>query len=177
MSTHKAISDNAVTNNGGSVLNGGTNYEFKPPITNRRKSSGINVGVFGSTAVAGVATSTNSTSFAKIGEVLAFRVSSYNINNVLLSGAADPTRRKSINRMEAVRTTLWSTAYRADKFSLYTGKFQAGFPQVSNDDAMVVNGGVYQDKAANPTRTVPGRLSYRTSAKNPVVVDYKRKNG
>lgn len=177
MSTHKSISDNAVINNGGSVLNGGTNYEFKPVITNRRKSSGINVGVFGSTVVAEVATSTSSPYFAKVREILAFRVPSYNVNNVLLSGAADPTNRKSINRMQAVRTTLWSTAYRADKFSLYSGKFEAGFPLVSNDDTMVVNGGVYQDKAANPTRTVPGRLSYRTGAKNPVVVDYKRKNG
>jgi hypothetical protein len=179
MSIEKAISANAVVNNGGTALNAGTDFEIDPVLTNRLNSSRSDLGVFGSAVVQGdaVTTSTSSPYFAEVNEVLAKRVSATNVNDVLLSGAADPVNRKSILRMEAVRTTLWSTAFRADKFSLYTGKFQAGYPQVANDDAMVTSGGVYQDHAADPTRSVPGELVYRTGAKVPVSADYKAKNG
>lgn len=198
MSTQKAIDSNSVKNSGGSVLNGGTNYEFKPVITSRRNSSSVNVGVFGSTvidstngSVPQVTTSVESSPFATLNKVVGMKISNTNVYDILLKGAASEkgstsingsnvsgvTKRKSINRMEAVRTTLWSTAFRANKFSLYTGKFVAGFPQVSNDDAMVVSGGTYQDEAADPTRSVPGRLSFKSGAKNPVVSNYSRKTG
>lgn len=179
MSTQKAVSAKSVVNNGGSVVNGGTDFDFHPVLTSRRTAANTNLGVFGSTVVQGtdVTTSTSSPYFAEVNEVLAERVKASNINNALLSGAADPVHRRSIHRLEAVRTTLWSTAYRADKFSWYTGRFVAGYPQVSVDDAMVVSGGVYQDKAADPTRSLPGQLVYRTGAKVPVTSNYSAKNG
>lgn len=179
MSTQKAIVSRSVTNNGGSVINGGTDFESKPVFTSRRNSSNTDLGVFGSTVVEtlGVTLSVDGASFAKLNEILATRVNTSNTNDILLSGASDPVNRRSIHRMQAVRTTLWSTAFRADKFSLYTGKFAAGYPEVSVDDAMVVSGGVYQDKAADPTRAVPGRLVYRTGAKVPNQSNYSAKNG
>lgn len=178
MSTQKAVSAKSIVNNGGSVVNGGTDFDYHSVLTNRRTTANTNLGVFGSTVVqgTGVATSTSSPYFAEVNEVLAKRVKSSNTNNVLLSGAADPVRRRSINRMEAVRTTLWSTAYRANKFSLYHGRFVSGYPEVSVDDAIVVSGGVYQDKAADPTRSAPGKLVYRTGAKVPVASNYSAKN-
>lgn len=179
MSTQKAVSAKPVVNNGGSVINGGTDFEYHAVLTSRRNTANTNLGVFGSTVLQGtdVTTSTSSAYFAEVGDVVAERVRNNNINNVLLSGAADPVGRRSIHRLEAVRTTLWSTAYRADKFSWYNGKFVAGYPQVSVDDAMVVSGGVYQDKAADPTRAVPGRLVFRTGAKVPTASSYSAKKG
>ena len=179
MSIAKAVSSNRVSNRGGTVLNAGTDFELNPVLTNRLQSSRNDLGVFGSSVVqtSTVTTSTSSGDFAVVGDVLAQRIGSTNTNDALINGAADPSNRRSIARMEAVRTTLWSTAFRADKFSLYTGKFVSGYPQVSNDSAMVVSGGVYQDHAANPTRNVPGELVFKTGARAPIMADYKAKTG
>jgi hypothetical protein len=176
MSTTKSKNSLPVKNNGGSSIN----------VSNGVLSSvglGSSLTVYGSTVVDGTETDA-----ALVGGVFAYnnkrpvakRVTSTLAavsNTSLISGAADPARRRSIARMEAVRTTLTSTAYRAGKYNVYTGKFEAGYPQVSVDDAMVVAGGVYKDQAANPTRQVPGELVYRTGAKVPVMADYKQKNG
>lgn len=182
MSTHKAIASNVVNNRGGSVVNAGTDYDLNSVLGQRVRSSRTDLGVFGSTVVDGdtVDKVLSAGSFAQLNGIIAKRVTELlaeTSNDVLLSGAADPVRRRSIARMEAVRTTLTSTAYRAGKYNVYTGKFEAGYPQVSVDDAMVVAGGVYKDQAANPTRQVPGELVYRTGAKVPVMADYKQKNG
>lgn len=183
MATQKAISANTVINNGGAAMNAGSNLSGgKSVLTERLSPGSTNLGVFGSTVVQNVnnASALTSGAFAKMNPIIGKKVSisfAKVSNNALLSGAADPVRRRSIARLEAVRTTLWSTGFRANKFSLYTGKFEAGYPQVSVDDAMVVNGGVYQDQAASPTRAVPGELVYKTGAKVPVMDNYKPKNG
>ena len=104
-------------------------------------------------------------------------------NTVLQSGAARPELIKSIHKIqvnstglkEGVRTTKTTSAIRAGKFNIYTGKFDAGYPQNSADVLSLSPS--YKDSAANPTRSVPGRLTYRDGSPNPVEVDYKGKTG
>lgn len=182
MSTHKAVASNSVKNRGGSAMNSGSDLDINGVIGSRPQSTRTHLGAFGSTVVDGesVDKALLLGEFAQLGDVIGQKVTKLLAgmpNNVLVSCAADPVRRRSIARLEAVRTTLWSTGFRANKFSLFTGKFESGYPQVSVDDAMVVVGGVYQDQAANPTRAVPGELVYRTGAKVPVMANYAAKTG
>lgn len=104
-------------------------------------------------------------------------------NTVLRSGASQPALRRSIHRLESVLTVLNLTAIRAGKFNMYTGKYDAGYPQVVNDTGasgtgkLLVNAaGNYRDTATVFTNAVPGRLTYRTGAKVPVNDTYAAKN-
>lgn len=105
-------------------------------------------------------------------------------NTTLRSGALVPSQIRGIHKLESVLTRRELTAIRAGKFNFYTGKFDAGFPVVTNDtgttgtDGVLVNSSnVYKDKAATPTRAVPGRLTFKGSSRNAVTVNYKAKNG
>jgi hypothetical protein len=89
-------------------------------------------------------------------------------NTVLRSGAARPELVKSINKLETLRTRRFTTAIRENKYNRYTGQFDAGYPVV-NVDALST------DNAANPSRTLPGQLVFKTGAKVPVSSDYKPK--
>lgn len=103
-------------------------------------------------------------------------------NIVLRSGASQPTQRRSIHRLESVLTLKTLTAIRAGKFNFYTGKFDAGYPQVADDTGtsgtgklLVNTSGDYRDNATVFTNAVPGRLTYRTGAKLPVNDTYAAK--
>lgn len=89
-------------------------------------------------------------------------------NNVLRSGAARPELVKSINKLETLRTRRFTTAIRENKYNRYTGQFDAGYPVVAVDSLAT-------DNAANPSRTLPGQLVFKTGAKVPVSSDYKPK--
>jgi len=117
------------------------------------------LGVFGSTVV-----TTNDVSLADFG--LEFRydnnkpiakrlatTQSVLANNYLISGAADPNNRRSIHKLEVLRTRLATTAIREGYWNDYTGEFDPGYPIVIVDS-------LGTDNAANPSRSVPGRLSY-----------------
>lgn len=89
-------------------------------------------------------------------------------NKVLQSGAAQPQLVQSINKLNVLRTRRFTTAIRENKYNRYTGRFDAGYPVVAVDPLAT-------DSAANPTRTLPGQLVYKTGAKVPVTSDYKSK--
>lgn len=104
-------------------------------------------------------------------------------NTVLQSGASQPTQRRSVHRLESVVTLLTLTAIRAGKFNMYTGKFDAGYPEVVDDTGVSGTGkllvdasGDYRDTATVFSNAVPGRLTYRTGAKVPVNDTYAAKN-
>lgn len=104
-------------------------------------------------------------------------------NSVLLSGAAQPSLVQSIHKIqvlgmgyaEGVRTRKLTSAIRAGKWNEYSGEFEAGYPQSSTDVFSLSPS--YEDVAANPTRAVPGKLTYKTSAPSLVNDSYKEKTG
>jgi hypothetical protein len=104
-------------------------------------------------------------------------------NDFLVSGAARPTLVQSIHKIqvlgegyaEGVRTRKLTSAIRAGKWNQYTGEFEAGYPQQSTDIFSLDP--TYKDVAANPTREVPGSLTYKTGAPEAVNDVYKEKTG
>lgn len=102
-------------------------------------------------------------------------------NSVLQSGAARPELIKSVHKIqvdstglkEGVRTTKITSAIRSGKFNRYTGKFESGYPQNSTDVLSLAPS--YKDVAANPTRSIPGRLTYKSGSINPVGANYKNR--
>jgi hypothetical protein len=105
-------------------------------------------------------------------------------NTALRSGALVPSQIRGIHKLESVLTRRELTAIRAGKFNFYTGQWDAGYPVVTNDrgttgtaGVLVDSSNVYKDKAATPTRAVPGRLTFKGSSRNAVTVSYKAKNG
>jgi hypothetical protein len=161
---------NSTNNNGGSVVNAGD----KSTVLSGNVTLGYyDTGVFGSTVAQG--------SYADV--ALVGGVFSYNNqnpvakrttdelstipNDFLISGALKPDLIRSINKLEVLRTRRLTTAIRDGEWNEYTGSF---------DTAPVVAVDVLpEDKAANPTRGVPGSLVYKSSSANPVVDTYKPK--
>lgn len=68
-------------------------------------------------------------------------------------GNADPSLTSSIHPISSVRTRLDKTAFREGRFNTFTGKYDAGYPDVQLDDLRV-------DVAANPSRQEPGRIHF-----------------
>lgn len=105
-------------------------------------------------------------------------------NTALRSGADVPSQVRGIHKLESVLTRRELTAIRAGKFNFYLGRWDTGYPVVTNDTGttgtagvLVGADGVYADHAATPTRSAPGNLTFKGVAKNPVTVAYKPKNG
>ena len=173
MATQKAKNSQPQKNNGGSVINAGTDYETFPVLGARLNSNRSNIDVFGSTVVEGVNTvsaldfglfaSINSIVARKVSRILAGTID----NAVLLSGASVPGLVRSIHKLETLRTTRQSTAFRAGQFNLYTGRYNPA-PTVAVDSLTT-------DAAATPTRSVPGKLVYKLGGAVPVEVNYKPK--
>ena len=97
-------------------------------------------------------------------------------NSILLSGANVPSLARSIARSEKIRTRRTTTAIRAGYFNIYTGLFTTP-PTAAVDNWWSISANTTSvtstDIAASPTRTVPGRLVYKTGKLNPVVDSYK----
>jgi hypothetical protein len=86
---------------------------------------------------------------------------------VLQSGALVPTNLRMLHKRESYKVSQIATAIRAGEWNIYTGSW--GTPPTSTTE----NPGT--DNAANPTRTKPGELVYKTGAPLPVRDDYKAK--
>jgi hypothetical protein len=84
-------------------------------------------------------------------------------NDYLRSTAGNPGGIRSIHKVEAVTTRKLTTAIRENKWNEYSGRFDTGFPEVVVDD-------FGNDKAANPTREVPGQLTYVAGNENTILV-------
>lgn len=103
-------------------------------------------------------------------------------NTALLTGGNVKNLRRKVHKIESFTSRLQTTAIRAGKFSLYSGKFinnQTGEveqPTVQNDTLWSPVNDAYgaQDDAATPTASVPGELTYLVG-KIPVNDNYKVK--
>lgn len=165
-----AVTSSSTNNDNGSVLNGGSTS-----VLNSVDLGYSDVGVFGSSVIDGDDTnkplSAGSFSYSNQKPV-AKRVTktlSGVSNTYLQSGASVPGNIRSIHKINAVRTRRLTTAIRAGYWNIYSGAFSPA-PTVAVDTFST-------DDAANPTRSVPGELVYKTSAPEPVQDDYKAKTG
>lgn len=97
----------------------------------------------------------------------------------LVSGANDTDNKRSIHKLEKIRTRRITTAIRNNKWNRYTGSWDAGFPVNAVDDfwSLATGSGsaTSTDQAAAPTMSVPGELVYKLSNPVPVLADYKEK--
>ena len=161
---------NSTNNNGGSIVNSGD----KSTVLSSNISLGYyNTGVFGSTVAQGsyadvalqdgVFAYSNQDPIAKRTTDELSTVS----NDFLISGALKPGLLRSIHKLEVLRTRRLTTAIRDGEWNEYTGSF--GIPPVVAVDVLP------EDKAANPTKDVPGSLVYKSSSPEPVVDVYKQK--
>ena len=106
-------------------------------------------------------------------------------NDFLMSAANDPESFKTIHYqqvsesgvfVDGVRTVKTATAIRQGKFDIYSGKFDAGFPVVT-EDAFSGADGASGDTAAKVTRQEPGTLVYKLGQPIPVSQEYDEKTG
>lgn len=168
-----AVTLSSTNNNGGSVLNGGSTAELTSLDLGYS-----NVGVFGSSVVDGTDTdkalSAGTFSYnnqSPVAKRLTDTISGVS-NSYLQSGAAVPGNIRSIHKLEVLRTRKLTTAIRAGDWNIYTGKW-ATEPSVVVDTLAT-------DDAANPSRDVPGELTYVAGTTTHTVLeptndDYKKK--
>lgn len=97
-------------------------------------------------------------------------------NTALLSGAGVPVQVRGIHKMETVRTYRLTTAIRAGYFNITTNEFTTPVTNAA-DNWYPGNTATQPDTAASPTRSVPGRLTYKTGALVPVNDTYAPKYG
>jgi hypothetical protein len=171
-----AVTSTSTNNNSGVAINIGSGST----ILNSRSLGSNNLGVFGSTIVdndvvdkaldGGVLAYNNERPVAKRTTTSLATVS----NSVLLSGALQPQLIRGIHKLEVLRTRRLATAIRAGKWNIYKGKFLNNQNQTADNPVVAVDT-LADDTAAMPTRSVPGRLVYRTGAKLPVQDTYKAK--
>ena len=159
-------------NNGGVVVSNGTVSGTFTSISMTQE----NVGVFGSTVVEGTDTTKALSAgvFAYSGsEPIAKRVTTSLgtvANDVLLSGAGQPALIQSVHKFASpFSTRKITTAIREGYWNEYTGEFDSGYPLVVTDTFLT-------DNAANPSRDVPGTVTFAgqsaTSTSN-----YSKKTG
>jgi hypothetical protein len=173
------VTTSSTDNNGGTIkANGTLSGTFQASATTQVKT-----GVFGSTVVdnadadkglsAGTFAYSNQRPVAK----KTTTTISGTANDFLQSGAADPNSRRSIHKLEVVRTRRLTTAIRTNKWNEYSGEFDNGYPVVNADDFWDVasSSGVSTstDNAAAPTQDVPGELTYMQGSVNPKTDEYK----
>lgn len=95
-------------------------------------------------------------------------------NTVLRNGANVPSLTRSIAKQEKQRTPLITTAIRNGDWNIYSGVYS---PALSGQLDKSFGDSLYNDKAAIPTRSAPGRLIYKGGALNPVTGGYAAKTG
>lgn len=167
-----SVTSTSTDNNGGTVkANGVTGGTFQAA-----KITQESTGVFGSVVVnnndadkalsAGIFAYNNQYPIAKRISTSLSTVS----NSVLQSGADQPSLVRSIHKLEVLRTRKATTAIREGRFDIYTGKYDSGYPVVVVDILST-------DTAANPTRSNPGLLNYKSSSLSIVSDSYAKKTG
>ena len=180
-----AVTTQSTTNNGGTAVNVGSSSS----VLSNQSLGRTNTAVFASTVVSnatkdyadpalssGTFAYNNASPIApRLTTTLAGSVS----NTFLRSGGSDLSSRRSIHRQEKVRTTRFTTAFRAGQFNLYTGQYSPAptnavdaFWDVANDTTSSTS----TDNAATPTRGTPGELTYKLGKKVPVSTVYSAKN-
>lgn len=179
---YKIVAGDPLNNNGGTIraaAGSQTNDNF-----NLLQPNTADVIAFASTVVEGVNTdkALSAGTFAKntqrpVGKKVTGVINTI-LNTYLLTGAAEPTLIQSVKKskvcntgtcVDGVRSRLSSTAFRDNKYNIYTGKFELGYPTVQSDEFEA-------DAAANVTRENPGSLVFNTQ-KGSSTVNYSKKTG
>lgn len=157
-------------NNGGTMVSNGTSSALNSIITASQP-----VGVFGSTPV-----ENDDARVAVSGGVFAHdhvlpitkRVTTElaGVNNdVLSTTGGQPELVRSIHKVEDVTTTKFTTAIRDNKYNEFTNVWESGYPVTVTDTFA-------EDTAANPTREVPGSLTFLYGSPTATGVNYSSKN-
>jgi hypothetical protein len=89
-------------------------------------------------------------------------------NDTIKTPGNDGDTIRGINKFETNEDSLLTTAIRENKYNRFTGEWESGYPSG-------VTISFSSDDAANPTASVPGALTYRTGASNPVNDTYAAK--
>lgn len=158
-------------NNNGTAKNAGV----KSTVLENSALGGSNVGVFGSTPYDGdhadKAVSAGDFAHNHV-KPIAMRVTDEVAgvsSNVLATTSSTPGLRRSIHKLEVLRTNKITSGIRANKFNRFTGAWDSGYPQTSVD-------ALASDTAATPSLDVPGQLTYKLGQPVPVSDnDYKAK--
>lgn len=87
-------------------------------------------------------------------------------SNALATSGGNPGNIRSIHKLEVLRTRRQTSAIRSNHWDQYSGKFDVGYP-VNAVDTLA------DDVAANPTRSVPGKLNFLAGGLVPSSVNYK----
>ena len=155
-------------NNGGAIIAGGTTSSRISKINPK----GVNVGVFASvvtqSTLLGNTKSISAGTFSHNHiKPLTARVTTElgGVSTTALSKTSDIVTR-SINKLESIITNKTATGFR-NGFNLYTGQFSS--PITTTTDSLG------SDVAANPTTSVPGKLTYQIGRNKAVVNSYKPK--
>jgi len=162
-----AVTSTSTVNNGGTMLANGTANTALESINTARE----NVGVFGSTVVDGDSAdkAVSAGTFAYDNEApISKRITTELAgvaSDVLATTGSNPELVRSIHKLETLRTRRLTTAIRNNKWNEYSGEWDAGFPVTATDSLST-------DTAANPSRTVPGKLNYFLGSA-PVSINYK----
>lgn len=178
MATTKAIEENAIKNNGATVLYGGNVPSNATRVTNviGMTAVGYHSGKHGSVVPndvdSGIYPVNNAANFAKMvpGKYIAMKQTTElagSATNVLLFGD-NAGGHRSIHKIEEMRTSklsAWSVATTSEGGARTTYTY-------SN-----LNLGFNEDNAARPTRAVPGELTYQKGSNTPVNDDYKPRTG
>lgn len=85
------------------------------------------------------------------------------------TGNADTSLTSSIHPISFVRTRLEHRAMESGHYNYFTGKYDAGYPDVQRDSLGL-------DIAANPSRSNPGKILFAYS-KRLISTNYHSKNG
>lgn len=167
-----SVTGTSTDNNGGTVKSNGL-------VSGTFQASQITqepTGIFGSTVVdnndADKALSTGVFSYNNQNPVAKRMTTALSSvpNTVLQSGASQPSLVRSIHKLEVLRTRQATTAIREGRFDIYSGRYDSGYP-------LVVVDSLATDNAANPTRTNPGLLNYKSSSPSIVSDNYSKKTG
>lgn len=155
-------------NNGGAVIAGGSNSSK----LSKRSPKGSDVGVFASvvkeSSLLGNTKSVSGGTFSHNHvKPLTAKVTTElgGVSSTALSKTSNRVTR-SINKIESVVTNKTATAFRAG-FNLYTGHFSGAVTTTTDS--------LGNDVAANPTASVPGKLTYKIGKPTAVVAAYKAK--
>jgi hypothetical protein len=161
----------STNNNNGTAKNAGV----KSTVLENSALGGSNVGVFGSTPHDGdhADKAISAGDFAhnhikpltmKVTDEIAGVASS-----ALSTTSSTPGLRRSIHKLEVLRTNKITSGIRANKYNRYTGSWDVSYPQDSTDS-------LANDTAASPSLDVPGQLTYKLGQPVPVSDnDYKAK--
>lgn len=163
------VTSASTVNNGGTMIAHGSSTALESTSPAPEK-----VGVFGSTVIDGTDTdkalSAGTFSFNNQ-DPLTKRVTTSLAgvaNTALKTTGSVPGNVRSIHKLETLRTRRLTAAIRANAWNQYAGTWEAGYPVVDTDT-------LESDVAANPSRSIPGKLNFMFGNPVPEGTNYKAK--